>query len=1157
MKKSSKILFSILPLSSVVALSVGCQNNTPKPSTPVSIKPVAPIPVNPVTPPAAVVEDDLATKLNKELDKYSVVLKDENNLKKLPKEIKLQDLEPKSSQVNQDFVFQFAGGIKPDQSEGKITFKFYLRGLDPKTNQWIKSPEKEASISGFKNDNDLTNEALEKATLDFEEFDFKTSLPSEAIKRNFISIINYDSNLYTSSVELAPDDEAGDINVSYKLINKANNYATEPKTTVLKGFKTLLEFDKENTLQKLNSDIDSIARLTISETIDKDLHKASSINIADLNFPEFSDTTFSVLNTSFNDDKGTYSVEFKLNSNKYSDLSSRTKTITISGFLTNGQIINKSDSKFRKELQSQINASPLAFIYKDNADRHQVMPSTTVQEDFSTANQSEGISLHIKSLNKNDTNGTVSIVYTVSKINPETNNDVEINDELIYEVSGFYTQRQFEIDTEQTRLNNSIASVKVNFVDNVNKGEILPSNINKGNFKIENLPDDTILEFKFIPNDEKGLLKVIYSLSSLKQGLTTVNSIPVQIEFKSFLTAERNRINIFANEFQISPNDIKLDDSIFDKDSFNKYYGKNKEKMLTIYTRNIENTKITLKDIKVEEDLKSITNPFFNLVITLDLSSTLDPDIVIPNKTVKVDYLDVIGPRFLNNYLAKVSKVKLTDAYEYLKNKMTADIALSNIKPNQLETYLPVRYIFVTLNENRKNDTIEILSSDNEKGILNVEAIAHLGTISARKKYSISGFLAPDVYNEKLKDVANEIERLNTIVDSFTLKQTNDFLKIIEAESYSKINKDSFGRLYSSQDNVDILIDDFSKNEENSSITITYRIKTSKVGFVNDPISPKVKKETYKVFNDLALIPIYNDAKANLLIELNNIDNAFNKKAKEYIPSEYYDKFESSSKFKLFNGVEDLFNKWNLQILSIFYKNLQVESEQLKPIYDFLSNILKEVMIEITAMYKLGWPSMKTSDYGFTFDTLRGYALGPILYKIWKMFKNEAQTFVIPINDFIDKSSIKWINDNDKNNELKNDIKMALFETLNDMYDFQINVVDWTYAIDGNAKSKESQSIFMNEFPNYRAGRTYLTTTGWDRIFDQKRDENNLNQKINKITTKYNLNASEATQIHDFMFNAAQPLFSLLQIYRNGIKKGFSSELLSTVLNAFKDNIGK
>ncbi|MHA3839456.1 lipoprotein 17-related variable surface protein [Mycoplasma sp. HF14] len=493
MKKSSKILFSILPLSSVVALSVGCQNNTSKPSMSVSSKPVTPAPVNPVTPPVAVVKDDLATKLNKELDKYSVVLKDENNLKKLPKEIKLQDLEAKTSQGNQDFVFQFAGGIKSDQSEGKITFKFYLRALEPKTNQWIKSPEKEVSISGFKNDNDLTNEALENATLDFEEFDFKTSLPSEAIKRNFVSLINFDSNLYTSSVELAPDDETGDINVSYKLINKANNYATEPKTTVLKGFKTLLEFDKENTLQKLNSDIDSIARLTISETIDKDLNKASSIKIQDINLPELENAKLSILNTNSDDDKGTFAVEFKLDSTKYLELSSHPKTITISGFLTNGQIISKSDSKFRKELQSQINANPLTFVYKDNGDRHLVLPSTTVQDDFSSTNLSEGLSLHIKSLNKNDTNGTVSVVYTVSKINPETNDDIEINDELIFDITGFYTQRQLEIDTEQARLDARMSELTLALNNEIDKSKVKASSITTKDFVFTKNENDILL----------------------------------------------------------------------------------------------------------------------------------------------------------------------------------------------------------------------------------------------------------------------------------------------------------------------------------------------------------------------------------------------------------------------------------------------------------------------------------------------------------------------------------------------------------------------------------------------------------------------------------------------------------------------------------------
>ncbi|MFV8471814.1 lipoprotein 17-related variable surface protein [Mycoplasma sp. 1458C] len=1147
-KKTRKILLSLLPVWSLTALAASCNN---------------PAKSNDKSDTNQQIQQNLKVQLNTEANSYTINLKDNSFLTKLPSEIVFDNLQGINTNKNKDFVFQFTGNLVPDQSAGTLQVSYYIRALDPETKKWEYSDVKTVTLSGFKNDNNLTDEAIEQAKLQIKAFDYKTMLPSEASQRDFISLTNYNKELYKAHIELVPVDKSGYLCVYYKLENITSQYSTKVILHVIKGFKTTLEHNKEQIQANLNSQINSIALLTLKSSINKDETKASQITNSELVFPQLVDATANFVDSSFDDEKGTYTVKFQLVSTIYPELKSKEKNITISGFLTNGQIINKADNEFRKELHDFIVANPIAFQYKENENRDHTLPSSTNDADFKALNVPENLNIHIKSLNKDDSNGIVSIIYTVSRLNPETNNAVETNEEQVATINDFYTQRQLEIDTEQARLDQEISGFNLVLLDSVNKAETLPSQITKDSFDVSKLNQESKINISFEANDNNGELLVKYQLVSNKSNLSNLHTETKELTIQGFNTAERARMSDIYNNFELTVQDINLDASVMDKESFYAYYAGSKykneitkidDKVKSLINKNIENVKIEIKKVDVFEDFTS-SEPYLNLKFALSITSSIDPTILFEDKIVEVNILDLIAQKYLNSYIQKVKKVKLRSEYLYYLGTTKPSVALQTLNNDMLQTDVPNCGLILCSNDARKNDTVEIVSADDENKLINVIAVAHLGKFSARKNLTVNGFLSVKDYQDKLNKWIQEKQRVNSLLQDFSLLKNHKMQEILNNTYIGLLNKNSFSNLSYYNDHVNIIYSDFSVDKVNKTISLTYKLKSTTYGLIKEVISDNSKTETLKVkLDDTLFTPKYLEGKLILDSDLKDPQNLLNIKSKEYIPSKYYDKFNKESKYILFNGIQELFNKWNLQIMTSYINNTDQTSQNLIDLFEFLSNRVRNVLPEVTKMYSLGWPKMSTSSYGYTFETLRGYALGPILEKIWKEFLDNKMVFLNPVNNYVE-NNMPQVLEKDENQKLQNDIKNALEESFTNMYKFQLDVVDWKYVIDGTSPSAERKAKFDAAFPKYKPGRTYLTTNGWDRIFDSERDIKDLKEKIKVLSQKYHLDNEKTKIISDFVLQAQKPLVDSLQVYRNGIKKGFSSELLDTVLEAFKNNI--
>ncbi|MFV8475335.1 lipoprotein 17-related variable surface protein [Mycoplasma sp. Z663] len=1150
-RKTSKLLLALMPAWSLTALAASCNN---------------PAATNDNANSNQQLKQDLKAQLNTETNGYTISLKDNKLLSKLPSEITFDNLQGINSNKNSDFIFQFTGELVPSQRDGSLQVSFYVRALDPETKKWVYSDVKTFTLSGFKNDNNLTDEALGQAKLEIKPLDYKSLLPSEAVQRDFISLVNYNKDLYKANIELVPADEPGYLCVYYKLENIASQYNTKVMLQVIKGFKTTLERNKEQTKANLDSQMNSIARLTVESSIDKDETKASQITHNEVVFPQLVDAASNIIESSFDDEKGTYTVKFDLVSTIYPEIKSEEKTITISGFLTNGQIINKADNKFRKELHNFIVANPIAFQYKENENRDHILPSNTNDADFKSLNVPEDLTLHIKSLNKDDSNGIISIIYTVSRLNPETNNIVETNEEQVATINGFYTQRQLEIDTEQARLDREISNFDLALLDSVNKAETLPSQIIKDSFDVSKLNPESKINISFEANDNNGELLVKYQLSSNKSNLSDLHTQTKELRIQGFNTTERARMSEIYNNFELTTKDINLDASVIDKESFSAYYADSKhkneitnidDKVISLLSKKIENVKIDIIKVIVSEDFES-SDPYLNLKFTLAIKSLINPTIKFENKIVEVNILDLVAQKYIDNYIQKVKDVRLTSQFYYLLGTAKASVALQTLNNNMLETNIPNCGWFLCSNDHRKNDTVEIVSADDENKLINVVAVAHLGKFSARKNFTVNGFLSPREYQAKLDKLAEEKQRINQLLENFTLSKNPKIHDILDKTYISFLNADSFANLTYPSDHVNVIYSDYSIDRTNRTISLTYKLKSTTSDLIKEIISDNSKTETFKVkLDDISFIPIYLEATAILDNDLKDPHNSLNIKAKEYIPEKYYNKFNDESKFILFDGIQKLFHKWNLQIMTSYIINTEQPDENLTNLFTLLSNQVHQILPEVTKMYSLGWPNMKTTQLGYTTDTLRGYALGPILTKLWHGLLDNKTAFLNPINYYVE-NYMPNIFDKDVAQNIQNDIKIALDESFTNMYKFQLDVIDWEYVIDGkNDIDPQRKAKFIAEFPNYTRGRTYLTLQGWDRIFNSERDIKYLKEKITAITKKYNLDSSNSKIIMDFALKAQKPLIDSLQVYRNGIKKGFSSELLDTVLDAFKNNVSK
>ncbi|MFV8471110.1 lipoprotein 17-related variable surface protein [Mycoplasma sp. HF11B] len=1129
-RKTSKLLLALMPAWSLTALAASCNN---------------PAATNDNANSNQQLKQDLKAQLNTETNGYTISLKDNSLLAKLPSEITFDNLQGINSNKNSDFIFQFTGELVPSQRDGSLQVSFYVRALDPETKKWVYSDVKTFTLSGFKNDNNLTDEALEQAKLEIKALDYKSLLPSEAAQRDFISLVNYNKDLYKANIELVPADEPGYLCVYYKLENIASQYNTKVMLQVIKGFKTTLERNKEQTKASLDSQMNSIARLTVESSIDKDETKASQITHNEVVFPQLVDAASNIIESSFDDEKGIYTVKFDLVSTIYPEIKSEEKTITISGFLTNGQIINKADNKFRKELHNFIVANPIAFQYKENENRDHILPSNTNDADFKALNVPEDLTLHIKSLNKDDSNGIISIIYTVSRLNPETNNVVETNEEQVATINGFYTQRQLEIDTEQARLDREISNFDLDLLDTVNKAEVKASTISKISFDTNNLPQDANLQITFEPNDDKGEVVVTYAFISTKSALGSISSSTKKIVLNNFLTNEQEKINNLANEFSLDTSNISLDPTVYDKSSFEKLYldkNTNKpyqitDKIKSLVVKSIDGAKFEITQFNYNIDLES---DLFNFDFDIKLYSNVDKSVESNTKHISINMIPIIAQRFLPIYLEKGIYVRKTSYGNDMARKL---------KPSLVNQDLSLLF---SISDKwgwtkRPNDKITLKSTNDDKGELTLTVTSKMGEYITSKDFIMTGFLNSNQYQEYI-DKRNSIrEKLNGLVRNYDLNTNKAFLKAVENKNPQEITPELLNgiRLSDLDAQLTLVPSTLNVQKRTHSFTAKYKLKSTENKF-EDVISDEIGIVMYNKLFDTAIFgKIYDDSMENIVTEVTNVESEYNKKLSKTtkIPVNRMERFNSIKK-ELFTKIQEKMSNASIKSTRDFFNATLADKEDLLKIYTFFDSLLiiNSNMNIISDMYggiyttptsSLSW---LVTFMGGTVVTaakmIHGYYLEPLFDNVFNYLKNNSQTFTNILNGKVENEVNNHQFNSDINKvKLAESIKSILLETFNNYVDFYLNI-DWQYMVDGKKINVQSNRYrkTIETWPKLKPGRTWLTTN-WADIWSSNRHNSKLETLISQLTNEYKLSDSDADFISKLIKELAFPIFNIGKNY--------------------------
>ncbi|MFV8473051.1 lipoprotein 17-related variable surface protein [Mycoplasma sp. 4F] len=1132
-KKTRKILLSLLPVWSLTALAASCNN---------------PAKSNDKSDTNQQIQQNLKVQLNAEANSYTINLKDNSFLTKLPSEIVFDNLQGINTNKNKDFVFQFTGNLVPDQSAGTLQVSYYIRALDPETKKWEYSDVKTVTLSGFKNDNNLTDEAIEQAKLEIKAFDYKTMLPSEASQRDFISLTNYNKEFYKAHIELVPVDKSGYLCVYYKLENITSQYSTKVILHVIKGFKTTLEHNKEQIQANLNSQINSIALLTLKSSINKDETKASQITNSELVFPQLVDATANFVDSSFDDEKGTYTVKFQLVSTIYPELKSKEKTITISGFLTNGQIINKADNEFRKELHDFIVANPIAFQYKENENRDHTLPSSTNDADFKALNVPENLNIHIKSLNKDDSNGIVSIIYTVSRLNPETNNAVETNEEQVATINDFYTQRQLEIDTEQARLDQEISVFNLALLDSVNKVEVKASTISKLNFNANNLPQDTNLQITLEPNDDKGQLSITFALVSAKSGLNSVISTSKTILVSGFLTNEQEKINNLATEFNLDTSNISLDPGVYDKKTFEKIYlDKNTkepveitDKIKSLVVKSIDGAKLEITKFNYNIDLE---NDIYNFDFDIKLYSNLDKTVKSNAKHISVNMMPIIAQRFLPVYLEKGIYLSKTNYGFEMARKLKPSLVNQDLS---LLFSMDARWGW----NKRLSDKITLKSTNDDKGELTLTITSKMGEYITSKDFIMTGFLNSKQYQEYIDKWNSIREKLNGFVKNYDLNTNKAFLKAVENKNPQEITPELLNGIRLSDLNARLILvpNTLNVQKEAHSFTMRYKLQSTEYKF-DDVVSDEIGTVTYnKLFDTTIFDEIYKTNMKNIATVVTNAESPYNKMLSitDKIPANRMDRFNSIKK-ELFTKIQEKMSQASLNSTRDFFNATFADKEDLLKTYKVLDDLLivDSNMNIISDMYggiyTTPYESLSSAVKFFgsfkpetitAAKMIHGYYLEPLFDNVFNYIKNNNQALIKTLNNkaFTEINNYEFSSDIDKS-KLAKSVTDILLEAFNNYVDFYLNI-DWQYMVDGKKTNVQSNrySKTIETWPKLKPGRTWLTTN-WADIWSSDRHYSKLETLISQLTNEYKLSGSDAEFISKLIKELAFPIFNIGKNY--------------------------
>lgn len=1125
--------------------------------------------------------------LKSAIDSLDDIKVNKNKIDFLPSQIKEADFELDYQNFK---IIIIDNSITKNDKNGTISLKVKLHSQKFDD---LYSEEKTLTLKGFLTTDQHINNVKKSETAKLNQIiaNVLASLKDENKKKSLASFVQ-DNDIQTAnvpidvkcSIKLEPNNDKGKLKIVLSLIKHIDpeniDVQSENKEITINGFQNQKDYDIAAEKVKLNNSLSNINNFELLNNEDKKTVLASWIEKGtkqlklDITYGKISDISYKA-----NDTDGSLEVKFKVQSSSsveyLKDLKTDFKTITIFNFMTSAEYKAKETKITKDELTAAYDKNKIKWNYS-TGNALVTLPSETKDSDFILENKlDQEIKIKVKEIKKLNGSGIVQFIYQIAKNNKNINEEITLDSTYTYEIQ-FQTSLQRAKSQEQARINNLLAKNAIEIKSDFDIKTHLASELSINNLeylldKDNNVKTTTRIEKV---DDEHGKITIIYVLTSNKY--TDIKTAEKPITFEGFMTAEQKRINELKNKLEFTAS-TTLDESIYDFGSFVAFYKLTKEsKNKYIPTSNDLSSLYSVKTLTnaklIIDSLDTSNFSFFYKPYSGKITFNYTLISIKDNKTkttgsIELDYTEIFTRRGIQRYFDKCT-LELNDS-KYIERSNTYSNELAN---KNLDEWFHYEYPQTTEWPIKPDSvSMKFVSADKDKGTAIIKLTTIYKGVEMYSNKNVDKFNTPANHAAVQKEIDEEIKRLDTIMSKYDLYEDLIFLTKYCGIELSKFSLDNeIYNLGDSNLNAKLTLkSNIVKNDPSHFVEFDYVLESSQAKFagVTSSIQKHFKSDHFineakaKELNAIKenVKKIINDWRTKGT-ELPSKDPNKHKKyedlLKDYFPKD--PKLKPEQMIKTFHEkIEPEFNKF----VDGFFEeavNQMLQSsvasygptDNVNHICEMAYKDFIEILPDVLRTYASGLNGPKPNPFNFikkyeTYArrTMNENTFPPLIYDFFDALKDNKDTLNKDISSYIDtiKDNPIFNGINDKNSFI-NDLKTLCYQNWAEILRYHYEDIDWRWifyiqGLSTGPNHGPNYDRFRKLFPDYKSGKIYLMTTGWDRIFDDSRHYKNLDDALSTFNAKYNLNDNQKAFAKKVATTALNPIYKIIENYQKNINK--------------------
>ncbi|TPE57722.1 hypothetical protein FJO69_00800 [[Mycoplasma] falconis] len=716
----------------------------------------------------------------------------------------------------------------------------------------VKTEIKRIIIAGFKTIKNKLDEEVNQIKVSLLSEENKDEiLPSDYTKK--IDNINYQNLNNNSNFELIKnvkaDDIKGQIKIYYHLKDKINNLQSVNKQIVFDGFLTKEKQERLKEQDFINEKIVLLEPI-LKNNLNWNHFLPSEINNDkfETNFEDFKLIIENIKN--IDDEKGSLSIIFHIQSLKIKDIISENKTFSITNLKTKEQWRNEQKSLIENKLNNKLkNNFEDYFSIKFLENKSSVLPSELQKEiNYKIINLKpllENLNSNLlinETYDNDDELGVSKITLHIQYYDEKIDRNIVLNP-ISFNINNLQTKQQREYLNEENFLNNELNNLNITLKQG-KWSNYLPSQINVDNIQNYYLNYDLeVINISNI-NDSEGSFTLTVQLASKK-----INGLKSKSK------------NIIINDFKSTKKEsqkiLELNNLINKNNFYNLTFDSTKLDKLPSEINKNEDLIITLTDSKYRiTDLQTISNDQEGKLLVKFKVFYFDEEF---NENITSNFVEkeLTGFENLEKRNQKITKAYLNNEIQnfnfVLKDNLRSNEYLpSDIKNNQIKTdYDKYNVVLINVNNNDVlgNKTIEF----------KLQSKDYLDIFSETKIIQFSNFNTKSNYLESLKTILNQqIIKYNFY--NYQIVDKNDTLP-----SNLELNKN----LYIGISNLDYQVFDviITPNDNSGEANVKFKIKYTEPKFNETIVSNGISfivdnlltSQQLKIREDLQRLTLNND----------------------------------------------------------------------------------------------------------------------------------------------------------------------------------------------------------------------------------------------------------------------------------------------------------